>query len=504
MPTESPATLDAPYDRLAALPQPLWLPALVASCGDTAQRLADIARWREALLAGGLPPPDADFGDAQAIGALRQAVGLLELPAVCRGVPAATEQLLRTLLWHADRIVDLQPALGRADAVAQVVAEFSAEWQLLKGDWERMLALLQGLGDLSALASWDALRGRLHSRPWQEAERLSALLARLPALVALIRRLGRSERAIDVPLPPAAQPQPGGAQARSGRRWVETRLPDAPGEVMGIRLSDRIERMLGSELAQIRHPVLRKLWRARRAEGRLLTYQSEAVLLELRPDPSARPRAAVTPPQAEPKQRGPMILCLDTSGSMRGAPERLAKAVALEALRTAQRERRGCLLVAFGGPGEVIERELDLTPAGFEALLALMDQSFDGGTDLQTPIERALARVHEARWASADLLIVSDGEFGCTEATLRRLDDARERLGLRVQGVLVGDRETLGLMEVCDEIHWVRDWRRHSGEADDGRGGAPADFSPVHSKSLTAIYFPNALSARAARHKPAV
>jgi uncharacterized protein with von Willebrand factor type A (vWA) domain len=131
------------------------------------------------------------------------------------------------------------------------------------------------------------------------------------------------------------------------------------------------------------------------------------------------------------------------------------------------------------------------------ALLDLMGQGFDGGTDLQDPIERAIERVHQARWASADLLIVSDGEFGCTPASLARLDDARAQLGLRVQGVLVGDRETMGLMEVCDDIFWVRDWRRHG----DGPARAGA-FSPVHSKSLTALYFPNAISARAARHKP--
>ena len=79
---------------------------------------------------------------------------------------------------------------------------------------------------------------------------------------------------------------------------------------------------------------------------------------------------------------------------------------------------------------------------------------------------------------------------------LDALDAARDQLGLRVQGVLVGDRETMGLMEVADDIFWVRDWRRH---ADAANAHAP---SPVHSKSLTALYFPNALSARAARHRP--
>jgi hypothetical protein len=64
--------------------------------------------------------------------------------------------------------------------------------------------------------------------------------------------------------------------------------------------------------------------------------------------------------------------------------------------------------------------------------------------------------------------------------------------------VLVGDRETMGLLEVCDHIHWERHWRRF---ADGAPGGATASFSPVHSKSLTAMYFPNALSERAARHR---
>ena len=125
-----------------------------------------------------------------------------------------------------------------------------------------------------------------------------------------------------------------------------------------------------------------------------------------------------------------------------------------------------------------------------------MGQGFDGGTDVQTPIEHAIARVRSARWREADLLIVSDGEFGCTGATLAQLDAARAELGLRVQGVLVGDRETMGLLDTCDAIFWLRDWRRYDGMAPQREG-----FVPVHSASLTALYFPNALSERAARHR---
>jgi uncharacterized protein with von Willebrand factor type A (vWA) domain len=193
-------------------------------------------------------------------------------------------------------------------------------------------------------------------------------------------------------------------------------------------------------------------------------------------------------------------LCLDTSGSMRGAPERLAKAIALQAFRTAHAEGRACLLLGFGAAGEVFEHRVGLGAGGLNALLDVMGQAFDGGTDVQAPLERAVALVQAGGWSQADLLIISDGEFGCVPATLTLLDDARTRLGLRVQGVLLGDRETMGLMEVCDAIHWVRHWRDHSPSA--AQAGHGQGFSPVHHKSLTALFFPNALSARAARHKP--
>jgi hypothetical protein len=58
----------------------------------------------------------------------------------------------------------------------------------------------------------------------------------------------------------------------------------------------------------------------------------------------------------------------------------------------------------------------------------------------------------------------------------------------------------MGLLEVCDEIHWIRDWRRHADASDPASRTETRLATPVHSKSLTAMYFPNALSQRAARH----
>lgn len=191
-----------------------------------------------------------------------------------------------------------------------------------------------------------------------------------------------------------------------------------------------------------------------------------------------------------------MLICVDTSGSMQGGAEAVAKAVVLEAVRCAHAEGRACHVFAFGGADEVVEMALGVDVQGVQRLARFLGQRFGGGTDICAPLERALARLEEAEWQRADLLIASDGEFGATPVLADRVDAARRARGLRVQGILIGDRETIGLLELADDIHWVRDWRRygHAGDGAASRGeGREAGGSPVHSRSLTATYFPGAL-----------
>jgi uncharacterized protein with von Willebrand factor type A (vWA) domain len=478
---------NAPFHLLADLARGLWQPALVCSSGHAGRRLADLPHWERALLSGHLPDPVHDWGDPAASAAMRRVITLLGLCSLTQGSAAMAAQVLRAMLWHLDRLIDRPDAEPREQAILRMAQAFRDEWDLQRQDWEQVMALFKSLGDLAHLR-WDTLQGRLRSRGWSEARRLGGLLDQLPELSRFIDAVGRAQRRND--LPPVAQPRAhDDAPAPQVAVAITTELVDQPSEVRGVKRSGQLARMLASEATMVRHPVLRRLWRARFAEQQLLTYEDAAVLTQWqwRPDSRARVHAAS---RDEPLGQGPMLVCLDTSGSMRGAPENVAKACVLQALRTAHAAGRACRLLAFGGAGELVEQELALTPEGLEHLLALMEQSFDGGTDVQTPLERAVALVQQGRFALADILIVSDGEFGVTPATLEALRKSKKSLGLRIHGILIGDRETIGLLEVCDQLHWVRAWRRYATES----GKAHADgFSPVHSRSLTAMYFPNAI-----------
>ena len=268
------------------------------------------------------------------------------------------------------------------------------------------------------------------------------------------------------------------------------RVPDMPGETRGIHRSDRIARMLPAEAMLLGHPRLRLVWHARRAERSLLCYEDDDRMTETRlhQAPVLQPRPGLMP--AKKLESGPMLVCVDTSGSMQGGAEAVAKAIVLEAMRAAHAQNRACHVFAFGGPEEVVEMELPVGRAGIERATRFLGQSFRGGTDICAPLEKVIAQVELERWQRADLLIATDGEFGATPALAARLAGAKRELGLRVQGVLIADRETVGLLEIADHIYPVRDWRRF--------GGNNAE-SPIHTHRLTALYFPGALRNDATR-----
>lgn len=122
-------------------------------------------------------------------------------------------------------------------------------------------------------------------------------------------------------------------------------------ETRGLTRSDDISRLLPSESAllargrNIRQAKL--LFFAKLAEKSLSTYERDGwgdfptnIVPERR---EVRPTA----------DRGPILLCVDTSGSMRGARETVAKALTLECMRAAKEQERGCYVFAFSGPQEV-------------------------------------------------------------------------------------------------------------------------------------------------------
>jgi uncharacterized protein with von Willebrand factor type A (vWA) domain len=334
--------------------------------------------------------------------------------------------------------------------------------QKLRDAWEERVRLWTELedvfGELAMLLGrgWDLARGLLRSHGWMEVVRLRELLERLPSLKDLIRVLGRMRTSEDPTVAPVLESIIGPV-----RRVLEERRevpsPLARSETRGIEHSGDIQRMLPPEAALLTHPALRLLWHARRAERTLLTYRVEGTEVErVRTETEAQEAQQRPRP---PETRGPILVCLDTSGSMEGTPELVAKALVLEAMRVAFTEKRSCYLYAFSGPGDVVEHELSLTEDGLARLMAFLTRSFSGGTDVAAPLARAVARLDAQGWGRADLLLVSDGEFEVAAATRDMLARAAARKGLRSHGLLIGAGSGRAMASICSPLHRFNDWQ---------------------------------------------
>ncbi len=480
-----PHALESPLKSLDNLPRNLWLQSIINSVGVLPKRLEGITALRKSLLAGSVP--DAPFL-SWPVGALSipmvRALRNLDLAQYCQGSEALTNQVVQSLLWHADRIIDLLDEFEANIAAEKVAETFSADWRERTEVLRDIHYIFDDLGSLDGLDNWDTSHGKLRSEGREVLLRIRKLLEDMPEIRKVIRSLGRAKPTdeLDDSRPPSIPLMEKNRQLVAETR--EIRLPDAATETRGIKRSGNLSRMLPGESVWLMHPRLRLAWSARLLERTLMTYEDsdtvpETVWVEReqwRPSTQVRPQNKL--------EMGPLIVCVDTSGSMQGGREQVAKAVVLEAMRLANLQKRPCYLYAFSGPGEVIERTLALDAGGLEDVIDFLSQTFHGGTDISDPIQRAVEKIHDADWELADLIIASDGEFSVTPEVEASVKMARDSLGLRVQGVLINERQTAGMKQVCSDIFRFDNWRRY----------AQAEANPQPRKSFTETYFPNALN----------
>lgn len=236
-----------------------------------------------------------------------------------------------------------------------------------------------------------------------------------------------------------------GAFRQLARLRRKRRIPRRATEVYGVSLGADPARLLPSELSALRHPLLRKDVRRRFVEGRLLQYDLSG------PDD---------------RGRGPIVVCLDSSGSMAGPKELWSKALALTLLEEARRKRRAFRVIQFSAPPQpLFVRDLVVPrpgidgrrPVSVEALVELAEHFQGGGTDFQAPLDEALKALADSRYRKGDIVFLTDGECQLGDAFLDRFADARRRLGFRVHGVLVdvGHTTTETLARFADELHRV-------------------------------------------------
>ena len=505
--------LERGYAFLDECPERFLHTAITSPIGELSERVIGIRAWRNALLAGRLPAVDA-WPQAEIAAPVLRALDTMGLVRFCKGQEDLVDDLLENILAAFSRQDELLRAeivrrlreleelerarLLREQELALKVTLLEEKWgahsnrpkqrsssiklddetlrrlaleaerevkgrvseadaQLIRtwGEHARAWAEIADIfGDLGQMLGrgWDLSLSVLHHTGWRDLLSLKRLVARLPELREIVRTLGRlhaSETAqtvaerVFVPM------------RRLEEERLDVKTPLVPEETRGVERSGEISRMLPVEAAKLGHPKLRLLWHAHRAERALLTYRIEGIETERTLVETQTAEMAEVPRSKQ--ERGPILAIVDTSGSMHGLPEKVAKAIALEALRTAHAEKRRCRLYAFGGPGQTIEHNLDLSAGGIGKLLDFLGFSFGVGTDPTMAVDRVLRQLQENKWTKSDVLLVSDGEWHISPESIVAVQQVREA-GTRFHGVQVGNRGSTGLHEICQPVHVFTDW----------------------------------------------
>lgn len=253
---------------------------------------------------------------------------------------------------------------------------------------------------------WDLAQGELNDNGFDVLEKYAELLQNDEGLTALAEMIGRHHD----------EEQKYHKELRS-KIVVETVFNPEPaykGEIAGLRLSDSLQDALPSELALYSNPSSRQIFKMKYAQKQLLSY-SYTRNIEYKKSHEATEEVEVG---ETIEKKGPMIICVDTSGSMQGTPERVAKTVAFALAQKSLEEERGCYLISFSSGIETMDLSSFNSSDGITNLVKFLHMSFNGGTDANPALEYSVKLLQEKDWKNADVLMISDFVMGTLSSTL--------------------------------------------------------------------------------------
>jgi uncharacterized protein with von Willebrand factor type A (vWA) domain len=173
-------------------------------------------------------------------------------------------------------------------------------------------------------------------------------------------------------------------------------------EINGIKLDDKIEYALPFELSLMSDEDFSILFDKKFIEKSLLCFDTR-VIGEI--DKEISEKKEIEEMKEEEEKLGPIVLCVDTSGSMSGEPEAIAKAVTLSIASRAKEQNRNCFLINFSTNIEIFDFSKKL---GIKDLVAFLKKSFHGGTDITPALNFALDKFKDKEYKNGDLLVISD------------------------------------------------------------------------------------------------
>lgn len=289
---------------------------------------------------------------------------------------------------------------------------------------EDHLEMLEILSMLFPGRAWDHSLKALHREYFGNLEKYASILRKSSDLKSILEQVGRIE-------------------LEYGSKKLSL-SPYSKSEVHSVTFSGDIQTLLPAEAVKLKNPLLKRKFYADMLEGKLLTYQLKGE--NWNSDTAGK------------KRKGPVVALVDTSASMRGSPELLAKAVLLAVAGRMLKENRDVKVILFSSKWQTVEIELTNKKRMGQEFLDFLKFTFGGGTDFNTALRAGLkAMKNEKAFEGADLLFLTDGFSELSEVPLiREWNEIKAERKARIFSLIIGNYDAGGLEQISDHTYLIR------------------------------------------------
>jgi len=168
-------------------------------------------------------------------------------------------------------------------------------------------------------------------------------------------------------------------------------------------------------------------------------------------------------------KKGPFIICLDCSSSMKGDKEVWSKALALTLSGIAGRQRRKCDILAFTSSDQVV-KHFDIKNGIFrnspdQTFLELAEYFPGGGTNFERPLEMALDLTKKCKHKNSDVVFITDGEANVGDNWMENFLREKKSLNIKLFSIFIDLSEKESpqvLLKLSDRVTTINDLTSNS------------------------------------------
>ena len=306
----------------------------------------------------------------------------------------------------------------------------------------------EGVSEEQALQAWNMMEGQWTETEFEKKLNIVRIQNQYPEIGDVVKRMGRIADA-------------DGKDRLAVQTGRSMQLSHSSGsDIEGISTGRDINALMPMEWAQYTDTDMEKLFLHKYMTSKLQVFHYKSEI--------AKPARRLRSERAS--RRGPMIVCVDSSASMSGVPQKIEASLLAKLEQTAETLNRDCFLIDFSIGIHPIELRSRRQKKSMERMgMREEDQEnfakgvfpfIGGGTDAQKMLNLTFALLdnNDDRYMNADVLWITDFLIPRTDKDLMQRFKEYQKTGTKFYGFKIGDGKSdwEQYFDKVYEIHYVQ------------------------------------------------